>query len=123
MNSSKQKVCQFIDEHREEMLSLWQELVNMESGSQNKPGIDAVAARIAAALATAGAAPTGGATTTRTSAAASTCGAWIRAAGATPPSAGSARGSTPGATSSGTRPSASAMATAGARSPARSRFR
>ena len=56
MNSSKQKVCQFIDEHREEMLSLWQELVNMESGSQNKPGIDAVAARIAEFLATAGAA-------------------------------------------------------------------
>ena len=38
----QQKISDFIDGHREEMLSLWQELVNMESGSGNKAGIDAV---------------------------------------------------------------------------------
>lgn len=46
MDSQKAQVFQFIDEHREEMLALWQELVNLESGSQHKPGIDAVAGRI-----------------------------------------------------------------------------
>jgi len=46
MENQKTKAFQFIDAHREEMLTLWQELVSMESGSQNKPGIDAVAAKI-----------------------------------------------------------------------------
>ncbi len=55
MNSQKEQAFQFIDEHREEMLALWQELVNMESGSQNKPGIDAVAGRIQQVLASQGA--------------------------------------------------------------------
>ncbi|WP_371364394.1 Carboxypeptidase G2 [Sporomusa rhizae] len=55
MHSQKEQACQFIDEHREEMLALWQELVNMESGSQNKPGIDAVAGRIQQVLASQGA--------------------------------------------------------------------
>jgi glutamate carboxypeptidase len=52
----KQKVFQFIDEHRDEMLKLWREIVNMESGSQDKPGIDAVAARLQQVLAGEGAA-------------------------------------------------------------------
>lgn len=55
MHSQKEQAFQFIDEHREEMLALWQELVNMESGSQNKPGIDAVAGRIQQVLASQGA--------------------------------------------------------------------
>ena len=42
----QQKISNFIDGHREEMLSLWQEIVNMESGSGNKAGIDAVASRL-----------------------------------------------------------------------------
>jgi glutamate carboxypeptidase len=46
MNNLKERAFRFIDEHREEMLTLWQELVNMESGSQHKSGIDAVAVKI-----------------------------------------------------------------------------
>ena len=42
----QQKISDFIDGHREGMLSLWQELVNMESGSGNKAGIDAVSSRL-----------------------------------------------------------------------------
>lgn len=55
MNNQKQRVFQFIDEHRDEMLALWQELVNLESGSRYKPGIDAVADRIQQVLASQGA--------------------------------------------------------------------
>lgn len=51
----QQKISAFIDGHREEMLSLWQEVVNMESGSGNKPGIDAVATRFQQVLDGAGA--------------------------------------------------------------------
>lgn len=36
---SKQ-IATYIDTHKEEMLSLWQELVNQESGSENKTGVD-----------------------------------------------------------------------------------
>lgn len=56
MDRQKQQVFQFIDEHQEEMLALWQELVSTESGSQHKPGIDAVAARIQQVLTGEGAA-------------------------------------------------------------------
>ena len=49
-------IASFVDAHREEMVSFWQEIVNMESGSQNKTGIDAVAARLGQALASEGAA-------------------------------------------------------------------
>lgn len=42
---AKQIIVDFVDARREEMLSLWQEVVNMESGSGYKAGIDAVAAR------------------------------------------------------------------------------
>ena len=41
--SQKQKAFQFVEDRREEMLSLWQEVVNMEGGPHEKPGIDAVA--------------------------------------------------------------------------------
>lgn len=45
MNKKNQKAFQFVDDHREEMVSLWQEVVSMESGPHEKQGIDAVAAR------------------------------------------------------------------------------
>lgn len=56
MSSQKEKAFQFIDAHREEMLALWQEMVNMESGSWDKPGVDAVAERFGQVLTEAGAA-------------------------------------------------------------------
>lgn len=55
MNTYKEKAFQFIDNHRDEMVTLWQELVSMESGSQHKPGIDAVADKIRQILAGEGA--------------------------------------------------------------------
>ena len=49
-------IADYVDSHRDEMLSLWEELVNMESGSQNKAGIDAVAERLQQVLTAEGAA-------------------------------------------------------------------
>jgi glutamate carboxypeptidase len=46
MSDKKLKAFQFIENHRAEMLSLWQELVSIESGSRNKAGVDRVAARL-----------------------------------------------------------------------------
>ncbi len=54
MNNLKNNAFQFIDDHRQDMLELWQELVNTESGSADKAGIDAVAARIRQVLDQAG---------------------------------------------------------------------
>lgn len=51
----KDKAFAFIDSHREEMVALWQEIVNMESGSRNKRGVDAVAVRLRQVLDAAGA--------------------------------------------------------------------
>lgn len=45
MDNNKQTAFEFVDEHRDEMVSLWREIVTMESGPHEKPGIDAVAAR------------------------------------------------------------------------------
>ena len=42
----QEKVFGFIDAHQEEMLSLWKELVEIESGSSHKAGVDAVAVRL-----------------------------------------------------------------------------
>ena len=55
MDNMKQKIFDFIDAHRDEMLDFWREMVNMESGSQDKEGIDAVAARFQQVLSGAGA--------------------------------------------------------------------
>lgn len=55
MDNMKKKIFDFIDAHRDEMLDFWQEMVNMESGSQDKAGVDAVAARFQQALNGAGA--------------------------------------------------------------------
>ncbi|HWR43702.1 M20 family metallopeptidase [Sporomusa sp.] len=45
MNDKKQKAFQFVDEHRDEMVSLWEEVVSMESGPHEKQGINKVADR------------------------------------------------------------------------------
>jgi glutamate carboxypeptidase len=44
----------FIDSHREAMLGLWRELVDTESGTRHKPGVDALAARIGEVIEAAG---------------------------------------------------------------------
>ena len=46
MNAMKQQAFEFIDSRRAEMLALWQELVDMESDSKNKAGVDRLAERI-----------------------------------------------------------------------------
>lgn len=43
MNNELKKAFDFIDKSQKEMLDLWEELVNIESGSHNKKGIDSVA--------------------------------------------------------------------------------
>ncbi len=52
----KERAFAFIEEHRDDALRLWQEIVDMESGSENKKGVDAVAARLRQILDAAGAA-------------------------------------------------------------------
>ena len=52
----KQQAFQFIDSHRDEMVALWQEVVNMEGGPHEKPGIDLVAGRFRQVLDEVGAA-------------------------------------------------------------------
>lgn len=55
MDQKKQVAFQFVDKHREEMVALWREVVNIEGGPHEKPGIDAVAARFKQELDEAGA--------------------------------------------------------------------
>ncbi len=38
------QIKQYIDDHREEMLELWRTIVNIDSGSRNKAGVDQVCA-------------------------------------------------------------------------------
>lgn len=45
MKDQKQQAFQFIEAHREEMVSLWREVVSIESGPHEKEGINQVAAR------------------------------------------------------------------------------
>jgi len=42
----KQLAFQFIEDHRQEMLSFWQEIVNTESGSSDQAGVGAVAKKV-----------------------------------------------------------------------------
>lgn len=49
------RACQYIDEHRDEMIDLWGRLVRVESGSANKKGVDEVARLVGEALAASGA--------------------------------------------------------------------
>lgn len=46
----KEKAFGYIDEHRDGMMKMWKELVMMDSGSGNKPGVDAIAAKVAGIL-------------------------------------------------------------------------
>lgn len=46
----KEKAFEYIDQHREEMLAIWKDLVNTESGSYYVDGVDEVAKKIAAVL-------------------------------------------------------------------------
>lgn len=45
MSQKRQEAFQFVDNHREDMVALWREVVTMESGPHDKPKIDAVAAK------------------------------------------------------------------------------
>jgi len=45
MTNKKQEAFQFVDDHREEMVSLWKEVVMMEGGPHEKEGINKVGAR------------------------------------------------------------------------------
>lgn len=44
----KEKAFGYIDEHRDSMMKMWEELVMMDSGSGNKPGVDAIVAKLPA---------------------------------------------------------------------------
>lgn len=46
----KQQAFEFVEKHRAEMLSLWQELVSIESDSKNKEGVDQVVDRLRALI-------------------------------------------------------------------------
>ena len=46
----KNKIWQQIDAEKENMLQLWQELVNVDCGSGNKAGVDFIAKKIEAIL-------------------------------------------------------------------------
>ena len=50
----KNKIWQQIDDEKENMLQLWQELVNVDCGSGNKAGVDFIAQKIEAILKTLG---------------------------------------------------------------------
>ncbi len=50
METMKKAAWQFIDTHQKEMLALWRELVQIESGSQYKAGVDAVAQKVKSQL-------------------------------------------------------------------------
>ena len=54
----KNKIWQQIDDEKENMLQLWQELVNVDCGSGNKAGVDFIAHKIEAILKTLGFATT-----------------------------------------------------------------
>lgn len=43
----KENAFAYIDAHRNEMLKMWEELVNIDSGSDYKPGVDKVVAKVA----------------------------------------------------------------------------
>lgn len=46
LKQMKERAWQFIDAHQEDMLAIWQRLVQIESGSMDRAGIDAVAQTI-----------------------------------------------------------------------------
>ena len=44
------KIAAYVDAHRDEIIAMWEDLVNTESGSSMKAGVDAVANKVKAAL-------------------------------------------------------------------------
>lgn len=54
MEPVRKQIAVYIDEHRDAMLDFWRQLVQIESGSANKAGVDAVARRVQEELDTIG---------------------------------------------------------------------
>lgn len=50
MEDIRKQIAVYIDEHRDAMVDFWRQLVQIESGSANKAGVDAVARRVQAEL-------------------------------------------------------------------------
>lgn len=46
----KEDVFAYIDAHRDSMMKMWKELVNIDSGSEYKEGVDRVVAKVAGIL-------------------------------------------------------------------------
>ena len=46
MEPIRKQIAVYIEEHRDAMLDFWRQLVQIESGSANKAGVDAVARRV-----------------------------------------------------------------------------
>lgn len=46
MEDIRKQIAVYIDEHRDAMVDFWRQLVQIESGSANKAGVDAVARRV-----------------------------------------------------------------------------
>lgn len=44
------KIAAYVDAHRDEIIAMWEDLVNQESGSSNKAGVDAVVDKVKTAL-------------------------------------------------------------------------
>jgi len=55
MEDIRKQIAVYIEEHRDAMMDFWRQLVQIESGSANKAGVDAVARRVQAELDTIGA--------------------------------------------------------------------
>ena len=55
MENIRKQIAVYIEEHRNVMMDFWRQLVQIESGSANKAGVDAVARRVQAELDTIGA--------------------------------------------------------------------
>ena len=48
--NEKEQAFAYIEGHRDAMMKMWEELVMMDSGSGNKPGVDAIVAKVAGIL-------------------------------------------------------------------------
>ena len=48
--TAKEKAFAYIDEHRSNMMKMWEDLVMMDSGSANKDQVDAIIAKVAGIL-------------------------------------------------------------------------
>lgn len=55
MEDIRKQIAVYIDGHRDAMIDFWRQLVQIESGSANKAGVDAVAHRVQEELDTIGA--------------------------------------------------------------------